>query len=499
MNQLVNTNFEQWSQPRHYAKSLSKTGTTTQWIWNIHADAHDFSSFTSSKSISVVSANAARIFSAHFGHLGLIFLWLSGAFFHGARFSNYTEWLVDPRHVKPRNQIAWDIFRQNILNADLRRSYQGIQTTSGVFHVWRSWGITSSTQLYALAFGGIFFAGLMFFARWFHYHVARTELDWFRNAESMMNHHLAGLLGLGSLSWAGHQIHVALPIETCLEKGVAPSDIPLPHEFLLSRDLMASFFPSFRQGLQPFFTLNWQAYRDYLTFRGRLNPETQSLWMTDMIHHHIAVGVLFLIAGHLYRTNYSYGVSFQDILAAHKGPFTGRGHEGLTELLNRPDESAWHAQLGLNLAFLGSLSIIVGHHMSAMPAYPYIASDWATQVSLFTHHAWIGRFCIVRAGAHASIAFVRTPFQTPNNLLDRVIRHREAILSHLVWVCIFLGFHSFGLYIHNDTMSALGRPDDMFSDTAIQLQPVFGQWIQSQLATLHAERWKYIDSSVYVM
>ena len=28
-------------------------------------------------------------------------------------------------------------------------------------------------------------------------------------------------------------------------------------------------------------------------------------------------------------------------------------------------------------------------------------------------------------------------------------------------------------------MSALGRPQDMFSDTAIQLQPVFAQWIQT--------------------
>ena len=28
-------------------------------------------------------------------------------------------------------------------------------------------------------------------------------------------------------------------------------------------------------------------------------------------------------------------------------------------------------------------------------------------------------------------------------------------------------------------MSALGRPQDMFSDTAIQLQPVFAQWIQN--------------------
>jgi hypothetical protein len=51
------------------------------------------------------------------------------------------------------------------------------------------------------------------------------------------------------------------------------------------------------------------------------------------------------------------------------------------------------------------------------------------------------------------------------NLLDRVLRHRDAIISHLNWACIFLGFHSFGLYIHNDTMSALGCPQDMFSDT----------------------------------
>ncbi len=45
------------------------------------------------------------------------------------------------------------------------------------------------------------------FAGWFHYHKAAPKLEWFQNAESMMNHHLAGLLGLGCLSWSGHQIH----------------------------------------------------------------------------------------------------------------------------------------------------------------------------------------------------------------------------------------------------------------------------------------------------
>ena len=79
--------------------------------------------------------------------------------------------------------------------------------------------------------------------------------------------------------------------------------------------------------------------------------------------------------------------------------------------------------------------------------------DYATQISLFTHHMWIGGFCIVGGAAHGAIFMVRdyNPAKNYNNLLDRVVRHRDAIISHLNWVCIFLGFHSFGLYIHNDS------------------------------------------------
>jgi photosystem I P700 chlorophyll a apoprotein A1 len=179
----------------------------------------------------------------------------------------------------------------------------------------------------------------------------------------------------------------------------------------------------------------------------------------------------------MYRTNFGIGHSIKEILEAHKGPFTGNGHKGLYEVLT----TSWHAQLAINLALLGSLTIVIAHHMYAMPPYPYIAIDYPTQLSLFTHHMWIGAFLIVGAGAHGSIFMVRDYDATLNynNLLDRVIRHRDAIISHLNWVSIFLGFHSFGLYIHNDTMQALGRPQDMFSDKAISLQPIFAQWIQN--------------------
>jgi photosystem I P700 chlorophyll a apoprotein A1 len=48
------------------------------------------------------------------------------------------------------------------------------------------------------------------FVGWFHYHKA-AEIRMVPN-ESMLNHHLSGLLGLGSLSWAGHQIHIDLTL-----------------------------------------------------------------------------------------------------------------------------------------------------------------------------------------------------------------------------------------------------------------------------------------------
>jgi photosystem I P700 chlorophyll a apoprotein A1 len=195
----------------------------------------------------------------------------------------------------------------------------------------------------------------------------------------------------------------------------------------------------------------------------------------------VAIAVLFIVAGHMYRTNWGIGHSIKEIHEGQKGdPLlfpAPNGHDGLYEFMT----TSWHAQLAVNLAMLGSLSIIVAQHMYAMPPYAYMAVDYPTQIGLFTHHIWIGGFLIVGGAAHAAIAMVRDydPAKHIDNVLDRVLKARDAIISHLNWVCIWLGAHSFGLYIHNDTMRALGRPQDMFSDQAISIQPIFAQWIQN--------------------
>ena len=51
--------------------------------------------------------------------------------------------------------------------------------------------------------------------------------------------------------------------------------------------------------------------------------------------------------------------------------------------------------------------------------------------------------------------------------------HKASIISHLSWLCLFLGFHTLGLYIHNDTVVAFGE-----SEKQILIEAVFGKIIQ---------------------
>jgi hypothetical protein len=74
---VVDTSFEKWAKPGHFSRTLAKGPKTTTWIWNLHADAHDFDSQTNS-----LEDISRKIFSAHFGQLAIIFFWVSGMHFH---------------------------------------------------------------------------------------------------------------------------------------------------------------------------------------------------------------------------------------------------------------------------------------------------------------------------------------------------------------------------------------------------------------------------------
>ncbi|XP_057860115.2 photosystem I P700 chlorophyll a apoprotein A2-like [Cryptomeria japonica] len=212
----------------------------------------------------------------------------------------------------------------------------------------------------------------------------------------------------------------------------------------------------------------------FKTRRFYLGKNTQSLWLTDITHHHLAIAFVFFIAGHMYRTNFGIGHSIKDILEAHVPPkgLLGRGHKGLYNTIN----NSLHFQLGLALASLGVVTSLVAQHMYSLPAYAFIAQDFTTQAALYTHHQYIAGFIMTGAFAHGAIFLIRdyNPEQNKDNVLARMLEHKEAIISHLSWVSLFLGFHTLGLYVHNDVMLAFGTPEKQ-----ILIEPIFAQWIQS--------------------
>jgi photosystem I P700 chlorophyll a apoprotein A2 len=426
-----------------------------------------------------------KIFASHFGHVAIIFLWTSGTIFHVAWQGNFEQWIKDPLNVRPIAHAIWDPqFGKAAIDAFTQggASYPVDIAYSGVYHWFYTIGMTNNQDLYQGAIFLLLLASVFLFAGWLHLQPKfRPSLAWFKNAESRLNHHLAGLFGVSSLAWTGHLVHVAIPESRGQHVGW--------DNFLST--------PPHPAGLGPFFSFNWGAYAQnpdtanhvfgtsegagtaILTFLGGFHPQTESLWLTDIAHHHLAIAVIFIIAGHMYRTNFGIGHSIKEILETHNPPqgtpFGGRlgaGHKGIYDTYN----NSLHFQLGWHLAALGVITSLVAQHMYSLPPYAFIARDYTTQAALYTHHQYIAGFLMVGAFAHGAIFWVRDydPEANKNNVLARVLDHKEAIISHLSWVSLFLGFHTLGLYVHNDVVVAFGTPEKQ-----ILIEPVFAQFIQA--------------------
>ncbi|KAL5646158.1 hypothetical protein ACJX0J_001773 [Zea mays] len=329
--------------------------------------------------------------------------------------TKFESWIQDPLHVRPIAHAIWD-------------PHFGQPAEYRLF-----WGLSI---FYTGALFLLFLSTLSLIGGWLHLQPKwKPSLSWFKNAESR------------SLAWTGHLVHVAIP--------GSRGEYVRWNNFL---DVLP-----YPQGLGPLLTGQWNLYAQnpdssnhlFGTTQGAgtchsdpswgIHPQTQSLWLTDII-----------------------------LLEAHTPPGgrLGRGHKGLYDTIN----NSIHFQLGLALASLGVITSLVAQHMYSLPAYAFIAQDFTTQAALYTHHQYIAGFIMTGAFAHGAIFFIRdyNPEQNEDNVLARMLDHKEAIISHLSWASLFLGFHTLGLYVHNDVMLAFGTPEKQ-----ILIEPIFAQWIQS--------------------
>ncbi|KAK3011438.1 hypothetical protein RJ639_012040, partial [Escallonia herrerae] len=129
-------------------------------------------------------------------------------------------------------------------------------------------------------------------------------------------------------------------------------------------------------------SVSWFKTAEFHLNHHLFHSQMQSLLLTDMAHHHLAIAFIFLVGDHMYKTNFGIGHKMKDLLDAHIPP-------------------------GLALDSLGVITSLVAQHMYSLSAYAFITQDFTTQVTLYTHHQYISGFIMSRAFAHGAIFFIR--------------------------------------------------------------------------------------------
>jgi photosystem I P700 chlorophyll a apoprotein A2 len=136
----------------------------------------------------------------------------------------------------------------------------------------------------------------LLFAGWLHLQPKfRQVYHGFKNNESFKPSFI-WIMGLDSLAWTGHLVHVAIPASRGVHIGWV----------IFNNSTTSCWFSTVYTG-------NWTAYAEnqivlthvygtsegagtaILTFLGGFHPQTQSLWLSDIAHHQLAISLFSLL------------------------------------------------------------------------------------------------------------------------------------------------------------------------------------------------------------
>ena len=400
----------------------------------------------------------ARLFLCHWGHLAIIFVWVWSNLFHIGWNGNYELWVKNPIKTNPIAHGIWDPhFGVSISDAYSSSDYTIIVSYSGIYNWLYTVGFNSVFHIYNFVIMNELLAVVSIPLAKLHLVYLDSKLQWLSFVKSSLfiwpfkmfvsyfdlgklrlNFHIGVLIGYVSIAWSGHLVHAAL-----------------------------------HWGFQQVEN-NWTQLCSLLTFEGGIQSNTCSLYLTDMAHHHLGVGILFVLSTHLYLSLYKgFGVRLSDLFKLN-----GNAHLMISKF-----GKSLHLQLSLACAGLGVYTSVVGQHMYCLTPYVYLSYDYVTTTALYVHHQYIASLLMMATFAHKAIFLIRDyimatiirgrGIDASEDLIVRIVAHKASIISHLSWICLYLGFHTLGLYIHNDTIVAFGE-----NEKQILIEAVFGQIIQ---------------------
>jgi photosystem I P700 chlorophyll a apoprotein A2 len=281
------------------------------------------------------------------------------------------------------------------------------------------------------------------------------------------------MIGLISIAWSGHLLHVS----TAVSRGMSPQAMSSILTKVYDNMITAKFINlSLSLEYEDHIYGSYVANDSYslLTFTGGLRSDTFSLPITDITHHHLAIGILTIwfssLASSL-TSGVGYTLSFLGSnFSTRESSFSG---------------GSTHFNLSISLFFSSVIVSLVAHHIYSLNPYVYLSLDIVAMISIYVHHQYIGSLLVLGSLAHYAIFIVRDYIASSNtksnlfgSLTARILVHKNALNSHLSYLTLILGFHTLGLYVHNDCVVAFGE-----SDKQILIEPLFGQVVLDSSAT----------------
>lgn len=497
---ILDTRILGFDSDRFISLQQSNGRCATNKYFQIIGSIHDIESYFG---IDNTFSLNVQIFFSHWGHLAIIFLWVSRDLFHIGWNANYLLWLKNPN---ARIGIAHGITDANFgFPISYAYSLLGpvILSYSGIYNWLYYTGFFSLVDLYnflimcellgvisiPLGKGALSHAGST--TQW---HSLMPGASKNVSDFPTTSGHL--LINLGIFIWPG-KFFVAYEDSYCLRLNF--------HLGIIIGALSACWgghlvlFTASRGGdlgriISAFYTGDWVLYSiiNQLTCLGGLKSNRISLGCREVAHHHLSTGTLFLWASHLYLSTYNS--------LAHR-------------LADLHDQRKWPAHLKLSLA-LGGSSVIeseVGSQMYSCPPYLYLSYDYIVVVALYLHHSGIASFFMMGYFGHGGIILIRDyvglkqlydrlegPFlvnfliargqslrevqgRSPayGRATYRMLDSKSPLISHLSSISLWLGFHTCAVYIHNDTILAFGE-----EEKEILIEPVFPQIISGHQRAL---------------
>ena len=248
-------------------------------------------------------------------------------------------------------------------------------------------------------------------------HLIYLDMNYVHNTLAL-NFHTGIIIGIVSIAWSAHLVHLAIPGARLMLNVIYVDHFTLTTTSALyvnNKDENIFSHPA-------------HSGSSTITFFGGLKSNTISLYLTDIAHHHLGVGILFVLSSHFLLVSVS-------VLEGAK--------------------RRWQAYLIINCTVLAVITSVLAPQISLVTPYVYLCYDYITISALYVHHEYIGSTLMMGSMAHAAIS--TSGFPKNRIRFENINKMKGDFTSHLSWICLYVGFHTLGVYIHNDTILAFGE------------------------------------------